>query len=115
MKLKSLILTPLFLLWLTGAVHAGELVFSQFRDNRSTYGPSQTWSVTGTNSEVADDFVVTENGKPMDLSGVTFYSNRRLLEASPVLARQGASVDQVPEWPQPTEGGGCYRVDGGLL
>lgn len=44
-----------------------------------------------------DDFVVTENGRPVDLSGVTFYSNRRLLEASPVLAKQGASVDQVPE------------------
>ncbi len=59
MKLKDLILTLLFLLCLTGAVRAGELVFSQFPDNRSTYGPSQTWSSTGTNSEVADDFVVT--------------------------------------------------------
>ena len=59
MKLKHFILTPLFLLWLTGAAHAGELVFSQLRDNLSTYGPSQTWSATGTNSEVADDFVVT--------------------------------------------------------
>ncbi len=59
MKLKHLILTTLVLLCLAGAAHAGELVFSQLRDNLSTYGPSQTWSVTGTNSEVADDFVVT--------------------------------------------------------
>jgi VWFA-related protein len=43
------------------------------------------------------DFVVTENGKPVALSGVTFYSNRRLLESSPQLAKQGVSVEQVPE------------------
>lgn len=43
------------------------------------------------------DFVVTENGKPVALNGVTFYSNRRLIEGSPQLAKQGVSVEQVPE------------------
>lgn len=44
-----------------------------------------------------NDFVVSENGKPVALSGVTFYSNRRLVESSPTLAKQGVSVEQVPE------------------
>lgn len=44
-----------------------------------------------------NDFVVRENGKPVALSGVTFYSNRRLIESSPTLAKQGISVEQVPE------------------
>jgi VWFA-related protein len=44
-----------------------------------------------------DDFVVRENGKPVDLTGVTFYSNRRLLAGSPVLAKKGIRIDQVPE------------------
>lgn len=44
-----------------------------------------------------NDFVVTENGKPVALTGVTFYSNRRLVESSPMLAKQGISVEQVPE------------------
>jgi len=44
-----------------------------------------------------NDFVVTENGKPIDLTGVTFYSNRRLIQSSPTLAKQGVSVEQVPE------------------
>lgn len=43
------------------------------------------------------DFVVKENGKPVDLSGVAFYSNRRLVEASPTLAKQGASTEQGTE------------------
>ncbi len=43
------------------------------------------------------DFVVTENGKAVELTGVTFYSNRRLVESSPALAKQGISVEQVPE------------------
>ncbi len=44
-----------------------------------------------------NDFVVKENGKPVTLTGVTFYSNRRLLESSPALARQGVSPEQTPE------------------
>ncbi|MFL6259430.1 MAG: VWA domain-containing protein [Thermoanaerobaculia bacterium] len=44
-----------------------------------------------------NDFVVRENGKPVDLTGVTFYSNRRLLESSPALAKQGVSTDQGTE------------------
>jgi VWFA-related protein len=44
-----------------------------------------------------NDFVVTENGKPVDLTGVTFYSNRRLIESSPALASKGVSTEQAPE------------------
>lgn len=44
-----------------------------------------------------DDFVVKENGNPVELTGVTFYSNRRLVESSEALTKQGIRVDQVPE------------------
>ncbi len=44
-----------------------------------------------------NDFKVTEDGKPVDLTGVTFYSNRRLVQSSPALAKQGVTADQVPE------------------
>jgi VWFA-related protein len=44
-----------------------------------------------------DDFVVRQNGKRIDLTGVTFYSNRRMLAGSDVLAKKGISIDQVPE------------------
>jgi VWFA-related protein len=43
------------------------------------------------------DFVVRENGRPVELTGVTFYSNRHLLEGSDVLAKKGISIDKVPE------------------
>ncbi|HEY0510823.1 MAG TPA: VWA domain-containing protein [Thermoanaerobaculia bacterium] len=44
-----------------------------------------------------NDFVVKENGRPVDLSGVAFYSNRQLMESSPTLAKKGVSVDQGTE------------------
>jgi VWFA-related protein len=44
-----------------------------------------------------NDFVVTENGRPVELSGVTFYSNRRLIESSPTLAQKSVSTDQATE------------------
>lgn len=44
-----------------------------------------------------NDFMVKENGKPVTLTGVTFYSNRRLLESTPKLAKQGVSTDQTTE------------------
>jgi len=44
------------------------------------------------------DFVVKENGRPVDLTGVTFYSNRRYLaEAKDLSAKTGLDIDQVPE------------------
>ncbi|HEX7186556.1 MAG TPA: VWA domain-containing protein [Thermoanaerobaculia bacterium] len=43
------------------------------------------------------DFVVREDGKPVDITGVTFYSNRRLIESTESFAKKGISVDQVPE------------------
>jgi VWFA-related protein len=44
-----------------------------------------------------NDFVVRENGKPVELSGVTFYSNRHLLAGSAALAKKGVNPEQVPE------------------
>src|SRR3954452_6817851 len=44
-----------------------------------------------------NDFVVKENGKPVGLTSVAFYSNRRLLESSPALAKQGVTTDQGTE------------------
>ena len=44
-----------------------------------------------------DDFVVTEKGQPVSLTGVTFYSNRRLVESSPALAKSGVSTEQGTE------------------
>ena len=58
MKLTHLIFAPMLLLCLTGVAGGSELVFSQYSDNQSTYGPSQVWPSSGTNSEIADDFVV---------------------------------------------------------
>jgi VWFA-related protein len=43
------------------------------------------------------DFDVRENGQSVELTGVTFYSNRRMLEGSDVAATKGLKVDQVPE------------------
>src|SRR3954463_4733153 len=44
-----------------------------------------------------NDFVVKENGKPVELTGVAFYSNRRLMESSPALAKKGVSTEQGTE------------------
>src|SRR5262245_49178235 len=35
------------------------------------------------------DFDVRENGKPVSLTGITFYSNRRMLAGSSVVAKKG--------------------------
>ena len=34
------------------------------------------------------DFVVKDNGRPVELTGVTFYSNRHPVDSSPALAKQ---------------------------
>jgi VWFA-related protein len=44
-----------------------------------------------------NDFQVTEDGKPVELTGITFYSNRRLVQASEELAKRGVTAEQVPE------------------
>ena len=44
-----------------------------------------------------NDFVVKEDGKPVDLTGITFYSNSRFLESQQETAKKGISVDRVPE------------------
>jgi len=44
------------------------------------------------------DFVVKENGKPIDLTGGTFYSNRHYLqETKDLTAKTGLDIDKVPE------------------
>ena len=56
---RLLLLALAALLWVaTPSAIASELIYSQRSDNQSTYGPSQLWSASGVNSEVADDFNV---------------------------------------------------------
>ncbi len=43
-----------------------------------------------------DDFVVEDAGQPVDLTDVTFYSNRRFLESVNLAERLGISPDEVP-------------------
>lgn len=40
-----------------------------------------------------EDFVVRENGRPVELTGLTFYSDRRLVGP----AKAGVKVDEIPE------------------
>lgn len=44
-----------------------------------------------------DDFVVAEQREIVTLDAVTFYSSKRLLESSDVLARRDLAVDVVPQ------------------
>jgi len=43
------------------------------------------------------DFSVRENGKDVSLTGITFYSNRRLLEGTEAAVKKNIHVEQVPE------------------
>ena len=43
-----------------------------------------------------DDFVVREDGKPVELTDVTFYSNRRFVEDPEMAARLGVDPSEVP-------------------
>ena len=45
----------------------------------------------------ADDFVVTEDGETVDITGVIFYSSRELLASKDALERHGLRVDEVAE------------------
>ncbi len=42
------------------------------------------------------DFVVEEDGQPVDLTSVTFYSNSHFVQSSLELAERGLDVDQIP-------------------
>ncbi len=44
-----------------------------------------------------EDFVVKEDGKIVDLSGLTFYSNRRLVGTSTADAATDSAIDRIPE------------------
>ena len=43
-----------------------------------------------------EDFVVTEDGEPVDLTGVTFYSSSELLGGAEEIEARGAAIDTVP-------------------
>jgi len=43
-----------------------------------------------------DDFTVQEDGEPVDLNSVTFYSNREFLESAERAREIGVAADQVP-------------------
>lgn len=45
----------------------------------------------------ADDFIVEEDGAAVDLTSVTFYSSRELLESTEPLAQQHRSIDEIPQ------------------
>lgn len=44
-----------------------------------------------------EDFAVQEDGAPVDLQSVTFYSNRAILETPAELAAKGLVVDRAPQ------------------
>jgi VWFA-related protein len=44
-----------------------------------------------------DDFVVKEDGKPVDVTGVSFYSNRNLVEPSGAAGKKGLKAVAAPE------------------
>ena len=64
MKTKAPVLLTLLAasLWMCSpSAAASDLLFSQNADGQSTYGPSQLWSASNVNSEIADDFNVVAN------------------------------------------------------
>jgi hypothetical protein len=48
---------------------ASEVIFSQYSDNQSTFGPSQFWPAADINTEIADDFNVVANIDRISASG----------------------------------------------
>ena len=44
-----------------------------------------------------DDFVVTEEGEPVEITGLTFYSSYELLGSKEPLEAQGLRVDEIAE------------------
>lgn len=44
-----------------------------------------------------DDFVVEENGKPINVSSLSFYSNRRLLDPPETTAGSATAIDTAPK------------------
>jgi IPT/TIG domain/PQQ-like domain len=47
--------------WASTTLGQSSVLYSQFSDGQSTFGPSQLWSAAGINSEVTDDFNVIGN------------------------------------------------------
>ena len=45
----------------------------------------------------ADDFKVVDDGEPVTIDSVTFYSSRKLQGSAESLERHGMTVDQIPE------------------
>ena len=62
-KIASVLFTVLaVLLWVASpSAVAGELIYSQYSDGQSAFGPSLVWPATGKNSEIADEFDVVAN------------------------------------------------------
>jgi hypothetical protein len=61
-RIRVLLTVLAAFVWVSShSAKAGELIFSQYSDNQSTFGPSQLWTPAGVNSEVADDFDVVAN------------------------------------------------------
>ncbi len=60
-------------LWITSpAANASELIYSQYSDGQSVYGPSLVWPADAVNSEVADEFNVVANIDRVSAGGSPF-------------------------------------------
>jgi hypothetical protein len=60
-KLSAIIFGVALLSGGIARAQSSSLLYSQLPDGQSTYGPSQLWSASGVNSEIADDFSVIGN------------------------------------------------------
>jgi chitobiase/beta-hexosaminidase-like protein len=60
-KFSVLISLAVSLLFGVATSPASDLLYTQFSDSQSTFGPSELWSPSNVNSEVADDFNVIGN------------------------------------------------------
>jgi hypothetical protein len=66
------------LLWVSSpSAKASELIYSQYSDNQSTYGPSLVWAADGVNGEVADEFNALANPtlELRDTNGTVLIAN----------------------------------------
>ncbi|PYK09668.1 MAG: hypothetical protein DME65_11490 [Verrucomicrobia bacterium] len=84
-KLPVVVALAVFILMGLVRAQASELLFSQFSDGQSAYGPSELWNPAGVNSEVADDFDVAGNIDRVFASGFIWGGRHFPRSVCPVL------------------------------
>lgn len=104
MKLTHIAVTTLGLLALVGALPstAQEAASAGFGEQVNVSEVLLDVLVTDKQGNVIigltpEDFVVEEDGKVVEVSDLSFYSNRRLLDAPSTLGEQAAMVDTQPQ------------------